>query len=155
MTPCPEHGPGCNSKACTKLLEAQYQWDFAAKRWVDPHESRDTCMECCTESLYAHPMRDESCRHVCHTASGLPVPRPPTPPKRWVPQDRSAANRHAYQDRFPRTTKADFLAEGGRTGSTGKTSVKWEAYANPQRCYQDCCEQGLAQAKHAVNPTEA
>jgi hypothetical protein len=71
------------------------------------------CMECCTESLYAHPMRDEVCSHVCHTASGLPVPRPPTPPKRWAPTDRSAARRHAYAGPLPPYYKGRFSSVGG------------------------------------------
>jgi hypothetical protein len=36
MTPCPEHGPGCNSKACAKLLESQYQWDFSGQAMGRP-----------------------------------------------------------------------------------------------------------------------
>jgi hypothetical protein len=156
MTPCPEHGPGCNSKACAKLLEAQYQWDFLAKRWVDPQESKDTCAECCTESLYAHPMRDEVCSHVCHTASGLPVPRPPTPPKWWTPTDRSAAKRPAYGGPPPPYYKGRCAKVGGEDKFFWENQREMGGwYANPQRCYQNCCEQGLAQAKQAVNPSEA
>jgi transposase InsO family protein len=81
VTPCPEHGPACTSKSCEKLLEAQYTWDANARQWTDPNESRDTCMECCTEALWEHPLKDEACHYVCHKCSGTTTPRPPTPPK--------------------------------------------------------------------------
>jgi hypothetical protein len=78
---CPEHGNLCRSKSCAKLLEAQYTWDATARRWTDPTESRDTCMECCTEALWEHPLKDETCHYVCHKCSGITVKQPPTPPR--------------------------------------------------------------------------
>jgi site-specific DNA-cytosine methylase len=73
---CPEHGPSCTSKSCAKLLEQQYTWHAAKKQWEDPKECRDTCMECCTEALNEHPLKDESCSHICHKTCGLPPPDP-------------------------------------------------------------------------------
>jgi transposase InsO family protein len=81
VTSCPEHGPTCHSKSCAKLLEAQYTWDASASKWKDPNESRDTCMECCTEALWEHPLKDETCHYVCHKCHGTTILRPPTPPK--------------------------------------------------------------------------
>jgi hypothetical protein len=71
---CPEHGPSCTSKSCAKLLEQQYTWDAVRRQWEDPKECRDTCMECCTEALHEHPLKDEACTHVCHKSCGLPAP---------------------------------------------------------------------------------
>jgi site-specific DNA-cytosine methylase len=71
---CPEHGPACTSRSCAKLLEHQYTWDATKREWLDPQECRDTCMECCTEATHEHPLKHETCMHVCHKSCGLPVP---------------------------------------------------------------------------------
>jgi hypothetical protein len=154
-TPCPEHGPSCQSKSCAALLRAQYKWDYTAKQWVDPQESRDTCMECCTEALYAHPRRDEVCLQVCHESSGLPAPRPPTPPKRWVATDISAKGRHGYGGPAKPDYQGRFVNYGGRDHYQWQGKQGSGRYANPRQCYLDCREQGLAQAKHESDPAAA
>ena len=73
---CPEHGPKCQAKACAKLLEQHYSWDASKRKWTDPKECRDTCMECCTQALYDHPLKDQICEHACHTSCKLPFPKP-------------------------------------------------------------------------------
>jgi transposase InsO family protein len=154
--PCPEHGSSCTSKSCAALLRAQYTWDFAAKRWVDPQESRDTCMECCTEALYAHPRRDDVCMQVCHESSGLPLPRPPTPPKRRDQSTDVSAKGHSGY-RGPRTPNF----QGRFVNYHGRDHYHWESqkgsgnYANPRQCYLDCRDSGLAQAQHQADPVEA
>jgi site-specific DNA-cytosine methylase len=92
---CPQHGPNCRDDSCAELLAAQYTWDASKRRWSDPNESRDTCMECCTEALWQHPLKDEACHYVCHKCSGMTVPGPPTPPKNRKSALKAAAPRRS------------------------------------------------------------
>ena len=68
--PCPLHGPTCADPMCVARMEAQYTWNASARRWEDPTECRDTCMECCSEALWDHPFPNEVCNVVCNKACG-------------------------------------------------------------------------------------
>ena len=141
---CPEHGAGCTSKACAKLLEAHYTWDGSSSRWCEPQESRDTCMECCSEACWNHPLRDEICNHVCHKCSGMPIPRPPTPHKGYKPKNPAVAA--AREVKGPRSRPPDFK---GRVIPQLNNQWVWERqpgsgnYPTDAECIADCYKHGM------------